>query len=45
MRFAPFMFTMADRLLKRIAEEGSTDMLLERLNACGRSDIVEKIMQ
>lgn len=39
------MFTMADRLLKRIAEEGSTDMLLERLNACGRSDIVEKIMQ
>lgn len=39
------MFTMADRLLKRIAEEGRTDMLLERLNACGRSDIVEKMMQ
>lgn len=39
------MFTMADRLLKRIAEEGSTDVLLERLRACGRNDIVAKILQ
>ncbi|OJT10745.1 hypothetical protein TRAPUB_12739 [Trametes pubescens] len=39
------MFTMADTLLKRVAEEGNVNVLLGRLRACGRHDIVEKLVQ
>lgn len=39
------MVTMADRLLNRVIEKGNMDVLLERLRACGRHDLVEKLSQ
>lgn len=37
--------SMADRLLDRVIENGNMDVLLERLRACGRDDLVEKLLQ
>lgn len=37
--------SMADRLLDRVIEKGNMDVLLERLRACGRYDLVEKLLQ
>lgn len=35
--------TMGDKLLKRITDDGNMALLLERLRACGRDDIVAKL--
>ncbi len=40
-----YMYTMGDRLLKRIADEGNMGMLVQRLRECGMEDIASKITQ